>query len=122
MLIMIKNATRAGHKTVAVPYSKIKEAIADCLVKAGYLSGVSKKTVKNIPMISMDIAYDGKQAKMKDVKRVSKPSMRIYAGVKDIRPVRNGYGIMVLSTPKGILTDREAKKEMVGGEVLFKLW
>lgn len=122
MLIMIKNASRAGHKTVAVPYSKMKQSIADCLVKEKYLTAVSRKSVKNIPMLSLDIAYDGATPKMTDVKRVSKPSMRIYAGVKDIRPVKSGFGIMVLSTPKGIMTDREAKKELVGGEVLFKLW
>ena len=122
MLIMMKNASRVGKKTVVVPYSKIKHAIANCLEGQGYLTGVSKKVLKNMPVLSVDIAYDGDTAKITDLKRVSKPSMRVYAGVKDIRPVKNGYGIMVLSTPKGILTDKEARKELVGGEVLFKLW
>jgi len=122
MLIMIKNAGRAGRKTVIVPYSKLKHSIASCLEKEGYLVAVSKKAVKNMPVLTLDLAYDGDQAKFSDVQRISKPSMRVYAGVKDIRPVRHGYGIMVLSTPKGILTDKEARKELVGGEVLFKLW
>ena len=122
MLIMIKNAGRAGRPTIVVPYSKLKESIALCLEKTGYLTSVSKKMNKNIPVLSLDLAYDGKKSKVKDLERISKPSMRIYKGVKDLRPVKNGYGIMILSTPKGILTDKEAKKELVGGEVICKLW
>ena len=122
MLIMIKNASRAKKATVTVPYSKLKHSIANCLEKSGYLSGVSKKTLKNMPVLTLDLVYEGGQAKITDLKRVSKPSLRVYAGVKDLRPVRQGYGLMVLSTPKGILTDREAKKELVGGEVICKLW
>jgi small subunit ribosomal protein S8 len=122
MLIMIKNASRVKGKTVTVPYSKLKHSIADCLEKEGYLAGVNKKVLKNMPVLVLDIAYEGGAAKLTDLKRISKPSLRVYAGVKDLRPVRQGYGIMVLSTPKGILTDREAKRELVGGEVICKLW
>jgi|SRR3972149_1572179 len=124
MLIMIKNASRVKGKTVTVPYSKLKHSIANCLEKEGYLAGVSKKVIKNMPalVLVLDLAYEGEKAKLTDLKRISKPSLRVYAGVKDLRPVRQGYGIMVLSTPKGILTDKEAKKELVGGEVICKLW
>jgi len=122
MLITIKNASRSKGKTVTVPYSKLKHSIANCLEKEGYLAGVSKKVIKNMPALVLDLAYEGEKAKLTDLKRISKPSLRVYAGVKDLRPVRQGYGIMVLSTPKGILTDKEAKKELVGGEVICKLW
>jgi small subunit ribosomal protein S8 len=122
MLIMIKNASRAKRPTVTVPYSKIKEAIADCLKKNGYVASVTKDKVKNMPVLVLGVAYDGEVAKVKDLERVSKPSKRVYVGVNDIRAVKSGYGIMVLSTPKGVMTDREARKELVGGEVICKLW
>lgn len=122
MLIMIKNASRAKRPTVTVPYSKIKEAIAECLKKSGYLAAVSKKEVKKMPVLVLDVAYENDKAKVKDLERVSKPSKRVYMGVKDIRPVKQGYGIMVLSTPKGVMTDKEARKELVGGEVICRLW
>ena len=122
MINMIKNASRVGHESVTVPYSKIKHAIADCLVKEGYLEGASKKTQKGFPILELALAYTDGTPKVSGVERVSKSSRRIYKGVKEIKPSRNNYGLVVLTTPKGILTDKQAKKEMVGGEVLFKLW
>lgn len=123
MMNMIKNASIVGHESVVVPHSKIKFSIAECLVKEGYIKSVAKKTKKGFPTIELGLAYseDG-EPKISGVDRVSKSSCRVYKGVKDIRTTRNGYGLTVLSTPKGILTDKEARKEMVGGEVLFKLW
>ncbi len=123
MLIMIKNAGNANRESVLVSYSKMKHAIANCLLKEGYISSVSKKTKKGFPALELGIAYtDGKNPKVTDLKRISKPSRRMYVGVKDIKSVKNGYGITVLSTPKGILTNKEARKEMVGGEILFSIW
>ena len=122
MIITIKNATRAEHKTVTLPYSKLKHAISVCLVKHGYLKEASKKTESNKPILVLDIAYEGNIPRLNDIKRISKQSKRVYFGVKDIRSVKNGLGMTVFSTPKGILTDKEARKEMVGGEALFKLW
>ncbi len=120
MINMVKNAGRASHEFVVVPYSKLKFAIAECLVKEGYLKSATKKTQKGFPILELGVVYteDG-DPKISGVDRVSKSSCRVYKGVKDIR---RGYGITVLSTPKGILTDKQARKEMVGGEVLFKLW
>jgi small subunit ribosomal protein S8 len=120
MINMIKNAGRAGHETVVVSHSKIKFSIAECLVKEGYLKSVTKKTKKGFPVIELAVAYleDG-TPKVSGVDRVSKSSNRVYKGVKDIK---RSYGLTVMSTPKGILTDQQARKEMVGGEVLFKLW
>lgn len=122
MIITMKNGSRADRKTVIVPYSKLKHAIADCLVKQGYLNEASKKTENNKPVLVLGIVYEENGPKLIDIKRISKQSKRVYFGVKDIRPVKNGLGITVFSTPKGILTDKEARKEMVGGEALFKLW
>jgi small subunit ribosomal protein S8 len=122
MMNMIKNSGRANHESVVVPYSKVKHAIADCLVKEGFLKSVSKKTKKGFPTLELALVYVDGQPKITGTERVSKSSCRVYKGVKEIRPTRNGYGLTVLTTPKGILTDKQARKEMVGGEVLFKLW
>jgi small subunit ribosomal protein S8 len=123
MINMVKNAGRQEHEFVVVPHSKIKFAIAECLVKEGYLKDVTKKTKKGFPIMELTLAYnEDKSPKITGAERVSKSSCRVYKGVKEIKPSRSGFGLTVLSTPKGILTDRQAKKEMVGGEVLFKLY
>lgn len=122
MINMIKNANRVEHEFVTVPYSKIKNAVADCLVNAGFLKSATKKMKKGFPILELGLVYNDGEPKVKGVERVSKSSCRVYKGVKEIRPVKSGYGMMVLTTPKGILTDKQAKKEMVGGEVLFKIW
>jgi len=122
MINMIKNGSRAEHEFVFVPYSKIKHAIAECLVKEGYLKSAEKKTKKGFPTLELGLAYVNGAPKVTGVERVSKSSCRVYTGVSAIRPVRNGYGLTVITTPKGILTDKQARKEMVGGEVLFKVW
>jgi len=122
MMNMIKNANRVGREFVVVPHSKIKQAIADCLVNAGYIASVSKKTKKGFPILEIGLMYKDEAPKVTGVERVSKSSCRVYKGVKEIKPTRNGYGTAVMTTPKGILTDKQARKEMVGGEVLFKIW
>jgi small subunit ribosomal protein S8 len=122
MVNMIKIGNRAEHESVVVPYSKIKHAIAECLLAEGFLASVSKKTKKGFPTLELGLAYNDGAPKVTGVERVSKSSRRVYKGVKDIKPTRNGFGVMVLTTPKGILTDKQARKAMVGGEVLFKLW
>ncbi|ETB64028.1 TPA: 30S ribosomal protein S8 [Candidatus Nomurabacteria bacterium] len=122
MINMIKNGSGRGHESISVPFSKIKYSIVECLLKAGYISSVNKKIKKGFPVIEIGLAYIDGEPKVKGVSRISKNSCRVYKGVKDIKPVRNGFGMMVLTTPKGILTDKEARKEMVGGEALFKIW
>lgn len=122
MINMVKNAGRVGHEVVVVPHSKIKLSIAECLVKEGYLKSVSKKTKKGFPVLELGLAYNDGAPKVTGTERISKSSCRVYKGVKDIKPTRNGFGLTVLSTPKGILTDKQARKEMVGGEALFKIW
>jgi small subunit ribosomal protein S8 len=122
MINMIKNGSLAERESVTVPFSKIKLSIAECLVKEGFIKSVVKKTKKTFPVLEINLMYVDGQPKVNGVERVSKSSRRIYKGVKDIKSTRNGFGLMVLTTPKGILTDKQARKEMVGGEVLFKIW
>ena len=122
MIIMLKNGGMAGKESVAFPYSKLKNAIALCLEKEGYVSSVAKKTKKGQPMLEVGLIYVDKKPKVKEVERISKQSRRVYFGMKDINTVRNGSGLLVLSTPKGILSGKEARKEQVGGEALFKIW
>jgi small subunit ribosomal protein S8 len=122
MIIMLKNASLAGKPTVTFPYSKMKNAIAECLKKEGYIKQVSKKVKKGFSVLELDLVYTDKMPKITEVERVSKQSRRVYFNMKDIHSVRSGSGLLVLSTPKGILSGKEARKEQVGGEALFRLW
>lgn len=122
MIIMIKNASLAGKESVFFPYSKMKNAIVICLKKEGYISEFFKKTKNNQPILEVKLIYADKKPKITEAERISKQSKRIYFKMKDIRSVRNGSGLLVLSTPKGILSGKEARKEQVGGEALFKMW
>ncbi len=122
MMIRIKNAGDAGKLSAAMPYSKMRLAVATVLQKAGYLSNVAKKGKKEGKVLEVGIAYEGKNPRISGVSFVSKLSRRVYFGVRDITPVRQGYGDLVLTTPKGIMTGKEAKRERVGGEALFKIW
>lgn len=123
MMIRIKNAGAVALPTATLPYTKLAESICEVLKKEGYIAGYSTKGKKvSNKMIEVEIAYDKSSPKITDVERISKLSRRVYTGANEIRPVKNGHGIVVLSTPKGIMTGKEAKKEKVGGELLFKLW
>ena len=117
----IKNANTAGKETVEFYNSKIKEEIARVLLKEGFIKEISKKKKSN--RIEITLAYsEGNIPKIKGIQRVSKQSRRVYESYKEIRLFLNGFGRTFFSTPKGILTDKEARKEKVGGEVLFKIW
>ena len=118
----MKNGSLAGKESVSFPYSKMKNAIALCLQKAGYVTDISKKVKKGQPLLEVKLVYVDKKPKITEVERISKQSRRVYFGMKDIHSVRNGSGLLVLSTPKGILSGKEARKEQVGGEALFKIW
>jgi small subunit ribosomal protein S8 len=122
MLIVMKNGNLAGKESVSVPYSKMKNAIGECLKKEGYVTEVSKKTKKGFPVLEVSLNYIDKKPKITQVERISKQSRRVYLGMKDIHTVRSGSGLLVLSTPKGILSGKEARKEQVGGEALFRIW
>lgn len=117
----LKNASQVKKETVSLPYSKLKESIAEVLVAEGFLKSISKKK-KESGVLEVVLNYQDGVSKIQGVQRISKPSVRVYKGFTSIYPVRGGYVKYLLSTPKGILTDRQAVKEKVGGEVLFKIW
>ena len=122
MIIMMKNASAAGKESVVMPYSNLKHAIAVCLAKEGYIGEISKKTEKGKPVLGIELIYEGKKPKITHVERVSKQSKRVYFKAKDIHAIRGNSGLLVLSTPKGILGGKDARHEQVGGEALFKMW
>lgn len=124
MLTRIRNALTAKHETVEVPASKIKVAIAEILVKEGYVKGfeVVDGAVQNNIVITLKYAPVKGQKVVTGLKRVSTPGLRVYAGVDNLPKVLNGMGIAILSTSKGILTNKEAKAQHVGGEVLAYVW
>ena len=124
MLTRIRNALTAKHETVDVPASKIKVAIAEILVKEGYIKGyeIVEDAVQNTIHITLKYAPNKNQKVVTGLKRVSTPGLRVYAGVDNLPRVLNGMGIAILSTSKGILTDKEAKAQHVGGEVLAYVW
>ena len=122
MLNGIKNANRAGRESVIVPLSKLCLSIAEKLSKLGYVGIVSQKTRRGRPVLEVNLITVDGGPKINDIVCVSKPSRRMYSSMHEIRPFKNGFGSYVYSTPKGILTDKEARKENVGGEILFSIW
>ena len=109
MLTRIRNANSAKHDSVEIPASNLKKAIAEILVEEGYIK-------------SYQVTEDGKQGMIKVVRRVSKPGLRVYAGAEDMPKVMRGLGIAIISTSKGVMTDKRARKENIGGEVLAFVW
>ena len=124
-LSKLSNAGSAGVASVTVPHSKLILAVAELLMKEGFVMGIEKKGKKAKRFLEVAVAYTGtgtENPRISGIRRVSKPSRRIYEKAARLRPVRNGFGRLVLSTPRGLMTDVSARKEKVGGEVLFKIW
>jgi small subunit ribosomal protein S8 len=123
MLTIIRNGYAARKETVVVPYSKLKLNIAKLLQKEKYIKAVEKFGRKTKKILELQLLYkEGKTPAISGIRKISKPSRRVYFSLKDIKPVRQGKGIMILTTPKGVLTGEEARKEKVGGEVIAELW
>ena len=122
MLTRIRNANNAKHETVDIPASNMKKAIADILVDEGYISSYTVVEDGKQGIIRVTLKYIGKQKVLQGLRRVSKPGLRIYAGAEDMPKVMNGLGIAIVSTSKGIMTDKQARKENVGGEILAFVW
>ena len=125
LLTRVRNAARARHQKVAVPWSRLKESIVKILIEEGYLK--ESKKVKAAQGGGDDLVIQLKFDRenrpiITGLKRVSSPGRRVYVGAKGLSPVRKGLGIHVLSTPKGILVDREAQKAKVGGELICSVW
>jgi len=118
LLVRLQNASRVGHASVSLPFSQMKLAIAEVLSKQGYVGSAEKKNHSLV----IPLAYKNGAPVITGVKRISKPSRRTYFGVRDVRPVKRGHGLLVLSTPKGVMSGADARKERVGGEALFEIW
>lgn len=123
MLTRIRNANSQKHETVDIPASNMKKAIAQILVDEGYIKGYEVIEDGKQGVIHMTLKYgQNKSQVITGLRRVSKPGLRIYTGVEDMPKVMKGLGVAIISTPKGIMTDKEARKANVGGEVLAFIW
>lgn len=122
MLTRIRNANQAKHNVVAIPFSKIKESIANILRNEGYIADYELREEGNKKDIVVSLKYDNNQAIIKGLTRISKPGRRVYSSVENLPKVLGGLGIAIVSTPKGVLTDKECRKHSVGGEVLCYIW
>ena len=123
MLTRIRNANSAKFKTVDVPSSKIKKSIAENLLEEGYIKAFDEIDDGLQGVLRITLKYDENGNKVIDgLKRISKPGLRIYASKDELPKVLNGLGIAIISTSKGIMTDKEARKENIGGEVLAYIW
>ena len=119
MLNRIRNAQAVNHETVSIPFSKIKFEIAKILEKQGFIIGMEKKGRLTKKTIEITLKYP---SVMLGLKRISKPGQRIYAGFKDIRGSKGKYGLVIVSTPKGLMTGIEARNNKLGGEVICEIW
>ena len=123
MLTRIRNANSAKHKTVDIPASKMKTAIAEILFKEGYIKSFEIINNETQGIIRVTLKYDEKGNRVIDgLKRISKPGLRVYAGKEELPKVLNGLGIAIVSTSKGLKTDKEAREAGTGGEVLAYIW
>ena len=122
MLTRIRSANNAKHETVDVPASNMKRSIADILVNEGYIKGYNIVEDGKQGIIRITLKYNGKEKVIKGLRRVSKPGLRIYASAEDMPRVMNGLGVAIVSTSKGLMTDKQARKSNIGGEVLAFVW
>ena len=123
ILTRIKNAQAAKKESLKVPFSNMDFTVLELLARYGYVANVAKKGRMPKRVIEVVLKYDEKQSgAIRGVAHLSVPSRRVYAGAQELRPVKQGYGLGVVSTPKGIMAYHEAKKANVGGELLFEIW
>lgn len=122
LLAKIKNAYAARKEGFQTPFSKLDHEIAKLLVRYGFLKDVQKRTSDKKLFLDIKLAYTDGTSRFQDFNIVSKPSRRIYSGYRDVKQVRQGYGIGVLTTPVGVMTNLEARTKKVGGEYLFQIW
>ena len=124
MLTRIRNANTAKHDTVDIPASKMKNAIAEILLNEGYIQKFEIMADGNFSLIRVTLKYGSTKNEkiITGLKRISKPGLRVYAGADELPTVLNGLGIAIISTSKGIMTDKEARKNSLGGEVIAYVW
>ena len=123
LLTRIRNGQRARKNAVSSPASKLRNNVLDVLQREGYIRGYSQSELRpGISEIEIELKYYEGDPVIREIKRVSKPGRRVYSGIKDLTRVYNGLGIAILSTPRGVLSDSEAREQRVGGEVLCKVF
>jgi len=122
MLNQIRNAEAVAKTEVLIPSSKIKSEIASLLSKEGFIGEVKKTTKGKIKILKIFLKYDNGVPAIAGLKRVSKPGQRIYEGTAEIKKVHGGYGISIVSTSKGLMTNKEARKQKLGGEIICQIW
>ena len=122
MLTRIRNAGRAGKMTCEIPASNMKRAIADILAAEGYIDKVAFREDNQQGMLTVTLKYYGSKPVITGIKRISKPGLRVYADVDHLPRVQNGLGIAIISTSKGVMTDKFARRSKIGGEVLAYVW
>lgn len=122
MLSRIRNGNLAKHKSVEIPASNIKKDLAQILLDEGYIKGFNVTEDDKQGIITIDLKYVDEQRVISGLKRISKPGRRVYVGAQDVPQVLNGLGTAIISTSKGVMTDKAARKETVGGEVICYVW
>ena len=122
LLSRIKNGQQARLETVQAPFSKFDFAVAKTLEEAGYVAKAEKRTIGKKTVIEVELKYTNNTPAITDFKIISKPSRRMYAGYAELKPVKQNFGMSVLSTSAGIMSNKQARKQKVGGEFLFQIW
>ncbi|MDO8513338.1 MAG: 30S ribosomal protein S8 [bacterium] len=122
MLTRIRNAILNHSETVEIPASKLREAVLGILKKEGYIADFKTKDKKEFPKITVELLYKNGQPALQRLERVSRPGLRIYTPSSRIPRILSGYGLVILSTPQGIMSGRDARKKGVGGEIICKAW
>ncbi|WP_125153933.1 30S ribosomal protein S8 [Clostridium rectalis] len=123
LLTRIRNANIVRHATVEVPSSNVKKAIANIMIQEGYLKEIEEYNDGSVPMLKLTMKYgQNKERVITGLKRISKPGLRVYCRKEETPKVLNGLGVAIISTSRGIVTDKEARKLSVGGEVLCYIW
>ena len=122
MLTRIRNAQAAKKSSVEIPFSKIKYGIAKILEQRGFIKKADFKGRKTKKVIEVELSYKDTMPRISGLRRISKPGQRLYASVEEVHPIRQGRGIRILSTSKGLITNREARKQNIGGEILCEIW
>jgi small subunit ribosomal protein S8 len=122
LLNQIRNAQAVGKTEILVPTSKIKKEIANLLNKEGFVGEIKNGMKGKMKALKIALKYENDLPAISGLKRVSKPGQRIYEGFDEIKRVRGGYGISIVSTPKGLMTNKEARKQKLGGEVICQVW
>lgn len=122
MIVRIKNGYNSKKESLLIPYSNFIVSILEVLEKNSFIKSFTKKGKKVSKIIEVELIYENGKSKIQGIERVSHLSKRIYQKVGDIKPVKYGFGVSIISTSKGVMTNKDARKEKIGGEILFKIW